>query len=98
MKFFREWPSRHQHPVNLCLHLAGIPLTFLGVYWWIKGMGWPGTAAFFGGYLLQWAGHRIEGNDVGEFIPIKKALGWPTVAVAPQYQRRTPADAAPPAR
>ena len=44
------------------------------------------------GYLLQWIGHRIEGNDVGEFIPIKKLLGLPVVAIAPQHRSfsRTP--------
>ena len=95
MKFFREWPSRHQHPANLWLHLAGIPMTIVGVYCWARGHGGAGAAWFFGGYILQWVGHRIEGNDVGEFIPVKRALGWPTVAVAPQYQRRTEPPAAP---
>ena len=92
MKFFREWPSRHQHPVNFWLHLAGIPMTFVGVGCWIAGRGWLGTALVVGGYLLQWLGHSIEGNDVGEAIPIKKMLGLPTVAVAPRYQRRAEAE------
>ena len=87
MKFLREWPARHQHPVNFWLHMVGIPLTFIGVYEWIKGAGGLGTGLFLGGYLLQWLGHRIEGNDVGELIPVKKALGMKTVAVAPHYQR-----------
>jgi hypothetical protein len=39
------------------------------------------------GYLLQWIGHRVEGNDVGELIPIKKLLGLPVVAIAPQYRK-----------
>ena len=36
-------------------------------------------------YLLQWIGHWIEGNDMGEVILIKKALGRPYVAVSPRY-------------
>ena len=34
----------------------------------------------------------VEGNDVGEIIPIKKLLGLPYVAVAPKYAEK-PADA-----
>ena len=38
-------------------------------------------------YLLQWAGHTIEGNDMGEVILFKKWLGKPYVAVAPHFRR-----------
>ena len=38
-------------------------------------------------YALQWVGHRIEGNDMGEFILAKKWLGRPYVAVSPRYKR-----------
>ena len=40
-------------------------------------------AAFVGGYVLQFAGHAIEGNDPGELILIKKALGKPYQEFAP---------------
>jgi len=36
------------------------------------------------GYVLQWLGHRVEGNDVGEFVPVKELLGLPYVAIAPK--------------
>ena len=39
-------------------------------------------------YALQWIGHRIEGNDMGELILIKKMLGRPYVTVAPKPPRR----------
>ena len=29
---------------------------------------------------------KVEGNDVGEFIPIKRMIGLPVVAVAPQFR------------
>jgi len=32
----------------------------------------------------------VEGNDVGELIPLKRALGLPVVSVAPQYASGTP--------
>ncbi len=80
-----NWLERHQHQFNFALHLLGIPLAIVGLilpffvewYW--------GAAALVLGYLFQWAGHLVEGNDVGEFILIKRALGLPTVAVAPRY-------------
>jgi hypothetical protein len=37
------------------------------------------------GYLLQWIGHRIEGNDMGELILVRRWLGRPYVAVSPKY-------------
>jgi hypothetical protein len=85
-----NWLARHRNSFNFWIHMAGIPLAFGGLallcvlpwYW--------GIAAFIVGYLLQWVGHRVEGNDVGEFIPIKKLLGLPYIAVAAQPQQ-TPA-------
>jgi uncharacterized membrane protein YGL010W len=88
MRMWRSWRARHQDSRNFALHALGVPLTVVGVGLWIAGRGWWGTAAFVAGYLLQWFGHLIEGNDVGEVIPIKKLLGKPYIAVAPQYQRR----------
>ena len=40
-------------------------------------------------YVLQWIGHRIEGNDMGELILAKKWIGKPYVAVSPRYDRAT---------
>lgn len=88
-----EWRTRHRHPVNYALHLVGIPAAFLSVplllvlpWTWCLGL-------FVGGYALQVVGHWVEGNDVGELIPLKRALGLPVVAVAPR-----PAPAAPPSQ
>ena len=55
------------------------------------------TAVAVAGYFLQWVGHRVEGNDVGEFIPVKKLLGLPYVSIAPQFQTAD-ADPSPTAR
>ena len=81
-----NWLQRHQHGFNFAIHMLGIPLAIAGLilpffvewYW--------GAAAFVLGYLCQWSGHLVEGNDVGEMIPIKKALGFNTVAIAPKYK------------
>jgi len=66
------------------LAMAGLVLLFVLPWYW-------GVGGIVVGYFLQWVGHRIEGNDVGEFIPFKKMLGLPYVAIAPQFQPRSQA-------
>ena len=38
---------------------------------------------------LQWIGHRVEGNDMGELILAKMWIGKPYVAISPRYDRAT---------
>jgi hypothetical protein len=81
---WRNWRLRHRLPLNLALHLAGIPLALAGLV--LAFFSWPwGLAALALGYLLQWVGHRCEGNDLGEWAAIKRLLGRPYVAVAPRW-------------
>ncbi len=91
--WLENWLQRHQNRVSLGLHVIGIPLTIVAVIlaaiqlynsqWQL----WWRPAALFGlGYALQWIGHRLEGNDMGEIILLKKVLGRPYVAVSPRYQ------------
>src|SRR5262249_46316285 len=86
-KRLRGWKVRHQHPFNFAIHLVGIPLAVAGVVL----LCWPGVPWYWGvggllvGYLLQWVGHVVEGNDVGEWAGIKRLLGLPYVAISPRY-------------
>ena len=89
-----NWRERHQLPFNFWIHMVGIPVAVLGVPLLFVDVWW-GLAAIVVGYILQWIGHRAEGNDVGEFIPFKKLLGLPYVAVAPRWQAVTAASDAP---
>ena len=84
----RNWLARHQYPFNFWIHLVGIPLAVGGVALLFLATWYYGAGAIVAGYLLQWIGHRAEGNDVGEFIPVKRLLGLPVVAIAPQYATR----------
>jgi hypothetical protein len=84
----RNWLDRHQTPANFWIHMVGIPLAFAGVPALFVAEWYWGAGAVAGGYFLQWVGHRIEGNDVGEFIPVKRLLGLPVVAIAPQHRPR----------
>jgi hypothetical protein len=81
---YRNWRERHRRPFNFAIHLIGIPLAVAGLPLLFLAPWYWGVGAIVAGYFLQWVGHRVEGNDVGEFIPVKKLLGLPYVAVAPQ--------------
>jgi len=90
-----RWLERHQHPASQVLHAVGIPLMVvalaLGVWQmvdWRWYLWWRPVGLLVVSYVLQWIGHRIEGNDMGEIIVIKRMLGRPYVAVAPRYARR----------
>lgn len=85
------WLLRHRLPVNFWLHMVGIPLAipiafvllFVADWYWALG-------AFVLGYLLQYAGHLAEGNDLGEWAAIKKLLGLPYVGISPRWGHEGP--------
>ncbi len=90
-----RWLERHQHPASLVLHLIGIPLTIAAVVvagvqlaQWRWDLWWRPVVLLLLGYLPQWIGHRIEGNDMGEVIVVKRWLGKPYTAVAPRRSSR----------
>ena len=85
-----NWLERHQHPVSFGLHLVGIPLAMIGLLLLFVTDWYWGVGAIVVGYFLQWVGHMVEGNDVGELIPVKKALGLPVIPIAPQYRKPNP--------
>jgi hypothetical protein len=82
-----NWVARHQHPFNYGIHLVGIPLTLVGLVLLFVLPWYWGVGLFALGYLFQFVGHRVEGNDVGELIPVKRALGLPVVAIVPRPPR-----------
>jgi hypothetical protein len=89
-KPLRNWLQRHRHPFNFWIHMLGIPLAVAGLVWLI--VRWDewywGVAGLVLGYALQWLGHTIEGNDVGEWAGIKRLLGLPYVGISPRWQDR----------
>jgi hypothetical protein len=78
--------ERHQHPFNFAIHMLGIPLAVVGVVLLFFPPWYWGVGAIFLGYLLQYIGHAVEGNDVGEWALIKRLLGLPYIAVSPRWQ------------
>ena len=75
------------------MHALAIPLLpiagVLAVIQLIDGawaLWWRPAGLLIVSYAFQWAGHRIEGNDMGEVILLKKLLGRPFVDIAPRYR------------
>jgi uncharacterized membrane protein YGL010W len=85
------WRLRHQLPFNFWIHMVGIPLAVLSIFvlpwclpwYWVVG-------GFVLGYALQWIGHQVEGNDLGEWAAIKRLIGLPYVGIAPRWEPADP--------
>jgi hypothetical protein len=91
-KRIRHWLERHQNPFNFWIHMIGIPVAVAGVFLllllpWSPFPWYWGVGGLVVGYVLQWVGHQVEGNDVGEWAAIKRMLGLPYVAISPRYQK-----------
>ncbi len=78
-RFLDNYLPRHRNRTNQVLHVIGIPLSFIvAPVAAIAGAAWYWHAGCFViGYLLQFAGHAVEGNDAGEVVFVKKKLGLP---------------------
>jgi hypothetical protein len=91
----QHWLQRHRTWTSFILHMIGIPPTILGVLFvaiYVTLLSLPifyvALALFVGGYLLQFAGHVLEGTDPGEIIYIKRILGLPYVEFPPPRSPR----------
>src|SRR4051794_18454961 len=87
-----SWRVRHLHPFNFAIHLIGIPMAVAGLGLLFLDIPWYwGAGAFVLGYVLQYIGHAVEGNDLGEWAGIKRLLGLPYVGISPRYQAQAQA-------
>ena len=92
--FLKNYLPRHRSRLNQLLHLTGVPLTFVGTPVAIAlthGWLWP-VVCFVAGYGLQFAGHAVEGNDAGEVVFLKKALGMPYTEYGPDSRHSSCVD------
>ncbi len=97
-RFWSNYVERHLHPANRFFHLIGLPVTFvLPIHFlvWHYPAIWA-LYAFVIGYFLQFIGHAIEGNDAGEWILIKRWLGWPYMEFGPGHPSRAKPPSTPP--
>ena len=64
--FIDNYKAKHQHPVNKLCHVIGIPMIiaswpmFFFNWRWALGM-------FVSGWILQFVGHAVEGNQPAFF-------------------------------
>jgi hypothetical protein len=91
----QHWLQRHRTWTSFILHMIGIPPTILGVLFvpiYLTLLSPPiffvALALFVGGYVLQFAGHVLEGTDPGEIIYFKRKLGLPYVEFPPPRPSR----------
>lgn len=96
-RILSNWLERHRHPASLVLHAIGIPMLVFGLilgawqlYQSLWSLWWRPIGLIGVSYLLQWIGHLIEGNDMGEVILIKRMLGKPYVAIAEPRHPKEP--------
>jgi hypothetical protein len=64
--------------------MVGIPMTLVGIGFLVAGSWVWFLILFIVGYVLQFIGHAIEGNDAGELILVKKALNLPYIDIVPR--------------
>ena len=65
--YLAQYDHEHTNPWNKVMHAIGIPCIIVGIVvlcisWWRIGL-----AIFIAGWVLLFAGHRIEGNKPAFF-------------------------------
>jgi uncharacterized membrane protein YGL010W len=61
-KYMAQYDHEHTDVWNKVLHAIGIPIILAGIILAIFTFWRVGLAMFIGGWILLFAGHRIEGN------------------------------------
>src|SRR5215210_5263689 len=64
--FMEDYKAKHQHPLNRLTHNIGIPLIVISLPLFFFNWRWA-LALFSGGWILQFLGHAIEGNQPAFF-------------------------------
>ena len=98
--FIESYKAKHQHPLNRLTHSIGIPLIVISLPLFLWNWRWA-LALFVVGWVLQFIGHAIEGNQpaffrnpvyliVGPVWLVRRALG--TVGLLRHNAVRGPLD------
>jgi uncharacterized membrane protein YGL010W len=64
--FFSNYKAKHQHPLNRLTHSFGIPMIVISLPIFFLNWRWALTI-FIAGWILQFVGHAIEGNQPAFF-------------------------------
>ena len=64
--FIANYKSKHQHPLNRLTHSIGIPMIVVSLPLFLFDWRWA-LVLFVVGWILQFVGHFIEGNQPAFF-------------------------------
>jgi uncharacterized membrane protein YGL010W len=64
--FIEEYKAKHRHPLNRLSHSFGIPMIVVSLPLFFFSWRWA-LALFVAGWVLQFVGHFIEGNQPAFF-------------------------------
>ncbi|HEY0101424.1 MAG TPA: DUF962 domain-containing protein [Pyrinomonadaceae bacterium] len=64
--FMEDYKAKHQHPLNRLSHNIGIPLIVVSLPLFFFHWRWA-IALFVAGWIFQFIGHAIEGNQPAFF-------------------------------
>src|ERR1700730_4113230 len=75
--YMSQYDHEHTNPWNRVMHAIGIPIILAGIILAIFAFWRIGLVFFVGGWILLFAGHRIEGNKPAFFQGIVYFLVGP---------------------
>ncbi len=64
--FMEDYKAKHRHPLNRLTHSIGIPMIVVSLPLFFFSWRWA-LALFVVGWILQFVGHWIEGNQPAFF-------------------------------
>ena len=64
--FMEDYKAKHRHPLNRLTHNVGIPMIVVSLPLFFFNWRWA-LALFVVGWILQFVGHAIEGNQPAFF-------------------------------
>lgn len=64
--FMDNYKSKHRHPLNRLMHTIGIPVIVISLPLFFFNWRWA-LALFVVGWVFQFVGHAIEGNQPAFF-------------------------------
>ena len=64
--FIDNYKAKHQHPINKLTHTIGIPMIVISLPLFFFSWRWA-LLLFVVGWILQFVGHAVEGNQPAFF-------------------------------
>lgn len=97
--FLENYKAKHKHPINRLLHNFGIPMIVISLPVVFFNWRW-GLGLFVVGWIFQFAGHIIEGNQpaffrnpiyllVGPIWLVRRALSAIGIGAKPNEEKIT---------